>query len=584
MDEFEDHKKDEAPKHSLKEREVIRLVVEEEKKEKQISSPLRKTIAFFGNINLKFAAYVSIIFFIIIYVQMKRQRCLFEYTQLPKAWKDAGISEESIVNSINDMMTRIANHKGDFRDLMTNAVKNEETSKDESKKIGKQKTESSISGHQYASLSTMNLQGIPLKTFIHVADRLVSLTGLNTDNYVSLEFSVKTTSAHLAVQFNGHRETFSTPLQGEDIHQSMLLLCYQASIFLLNETDPIHLVEYYYDIGDYEACARSCVSTINRSSSNQEKSRAYLLWGLCNSFSSESAQEKIKQAVSLDKNNRVAEFLLLDISYSDSAFLTRIQKLVHQQPEEPLYWMHWLSAIDPEIVEVDPLYLQQVASPLREVRNLLTDTYSEKASSVVYWALGKKLERLAAMQPSYLDTSIYLYKKALERELTVKNMSWKKMSEYHNAIAFAYQQKAFYSIPLKLDTCYSTISATTDFYDQMELSYQYVKESLAIDSLNPWSWSTLGEYYGLMYQIDPHEKENLQQSLFALERAYRYGLDIDFFVYDTEPYCFLYKTEQKAFNKILQTPRYYEGELRGLRLLRVTKPNFVSPLTNSLAK
>jgi hypothetical protein len=570
MDESEDHKKDEAPKHLLKEREVIRLVVQEEKeKEAKPVSKLRRFFLFLGSINLKFAAYVSILFFIIIYVQLKRQRCLFEYTQLPKAWKESGLSEESVVNTINDMMTRIANHEGDFRNLTV-------------KDVGKVKKESSISGHQYASLSTMNLQGIPLKTFIHIADRLVSLTGYNTDNYVSLEFFVKTTSAHLAIHFHDHRETFSTPLAGEDIHQALQLLCYQASIFLLNETDPIHLVEYYYDIGESESCARACVTTINRSSSKQEKSRAYLLWGLCTQVYSEAGQEKIKEAVSLDKNNRVAEFLSLDSGYSDHTLLPRITKLVHQQPDEPLYWMHWLSAIDPEIVEVDPLYLQQVASPLREVRKLLTDTYSQEATSVVYWALGKKLERLARVHHAYLDTSIYLYKKALERELTVKNMSWKKMSEYHNAIAFAYQQKAFYSIPLKFDTCYSTISPITDFYDQMELSYQYVKESLAIDSLNPWSWSTLGEYYGLMYQIDPHEKENLHKSLFALERAYRYGLNINFFVYDTEPYCFLYKNEQKAFDKILQTPRYYEGELRGLRLLRVTKPDFVSPLTNSL--
>jgi hypothetical protein len=575
MNEPEDDQKDEAPKHLLKEREVIRLVVQEEKeKEAKPVSKLRRFFQLLGSINLKFAAYASILFFIIIYIQMKNQGCLFEYTQLPKAWKDSGISEESVVNSINDMMKRIANHEGDFRDLTTSIVKD----------VGKVKKESSISGHQYASLSTMNLQGIPLKTFIHIADRLVSLTGYNTDNYVSLEFFVKTTSAHLVVQFQGHRETFSTPLVGEDIHQALQLLCYQASIFLLSETDPIHLVEYYYDISDYEACARACVTTINRSSSKQEKSRAYLLWGLCTQVYSEAGQEKIKEAVGRDKNNRVAAFLLLEKDYSDTTFLLYIQKLVHEHPDEPLYWMHWLSAIDPEIVEVDPLYLQQVASPLREVRKLLTDTYSQEATSVVYWALGKKLERLAAMQPNYLDTSIYLYKKALEQELTVENMSLKKMSEYNNAIAFAYQQKAFYSIHLKLDTCYSTISPITDFYDQMELSYQYVKESLAIDSLNPWSWSTLGEYYGLMYQIDPQQKENLHQSLFALERAYRYGLDIDFFVYDTEPYCFLYKTEQKAFDKILQTPRYYEGELRGLRLLRVTKPDFVSPLTNSLTK
>jgi hypothetical protein len=584
MNEPEDDQKDEAPKHLLKEREVIRLVVQEEKEKKQISSPLRKTLIFLGSINLKFAAYISILFFLIIYIQMKRQRCLFEYTQLPKAWKDSGISEENVVNSINDMMNRIANHEGDFRNLMTNELSDSETLKEKSKNVGKLKKESSISGHEYASLSTMSLQGIPLKTFIHVTDRLVSLIGFNTDNYVSLEFSVKTSSAHLAIHFQGHRETFSTPILREDIHQAILLLCYQASIFLLTETDPIHLVEYYYDIGEYEACARACITTINRSSSKQEKSRAYLLWGLLTPYYSETAQEKIRQAVSLDKNNQVAKFLSLDTNYSESSPLPDIQKLVHRQPGEPLYWMHWLYDIDPEIEYLDSLYIQQVAPSFHTCQKLLTLTYPTEAASVVYWALGKKLERLARVYPAYLDTSIHLYKKALERELAVKNMSLKKMSEYNNAIAFAYQQKAFLSIPIKFDTCYATISRTDDFDNHMELSYQYVKESLAIDSLNPWSWSTLGEYHGLMYQIDPQQKENLHQSLFALERAYRYGLDIDFFVYDTEPYCFLYKTEQKAFDKILQTPRYYEGELRGLRLLRVTKPDFVSPLTNSLTK
>lgn len=522
---------------------------------------LRKTIDVLGSINLKFAAYVSIFFFTIIYVQMKRQRCLFEYTQLPKAWKDQGMSEESIVNAINDIMVRIANHEADLRNLTTNA-----------REAGQVKKESSISGHEYASLSTMSLQGIPLKTFIRIADRVVGMVGFDTDNYASLEFSLKDDKAQVAVNFKGHRETFTAPLT-ENLDNTVLLLCYRASVFLLHETDPIHLVEYYYDIGQYEDCARECLTAINRATTNQEKSRAYLLWGLSTSYSfSEETQSKIKMALQLDSRNHVAEFMSVDTDYTDSVFLPRIKELVLAQPQDALYWLNWLYALDPEFAAPDSSFIATVMPRFREVEQQLART--PEAPPVVYWSLGKKLERLGNSQPAYLDSAIRLYREAVSREVESRNMSAKKISEYNNAIAYVYQQKALVAAGLPRDTCLPSMTPGGAFFSNLDMSYQYVREALAIDSLNPWAWSTLGENDGLMYRMNNDRDGDLRRSLFALERAHRYGLTLEFYIDAAEPYCFLSRNEPELFNTILATPRYFEGPLRELRLLRVAKPDF----------
>lgn len=525
---------------------------------------LRKGIAVLGSINLKFAAYVSIFFFAIIYVQMKRQRCLFEYTQLPKAWKDQGMSEESIVNAINDIMVRIANHEGDLRNLSTSATNQ--------RQVGQVKKESSISGHEYASLSTMSLQGIPLKTFIRIADRIVGMVGIDTDNYASLEFSLKDNKAQVAVQFKGHRETFAVPVT-DNLDNTVLLLCYRAAVFLLHETDPIHLVEYYYDIGHYQDCARECLTAINRATTNEEKSRAYLLWGLSTSYSfSEETQSKIKTALELDRSNHVAEFMSVETDYTDSVFLPRIQALVREQPQDALYWLNWLYALDPEVETPDSSFIAAVTPKFREVAQQLART--PQAPPVVYWSLGKKLERLGGADPAYLDSAVLLYQQAVSREVEGRNMSVKKISEYNNAIAYVYQQKALVAAGLPRDTCLARIPPESEFFHNLDMSYQYVREALAIDSLNPWAWSTLGENDGLVYQMNNDRKSDLQRSLFALERAHRYGLQLEFYTSSAEPYCFLSRSEPEEFNRILELPRYYEGPLRELRLLRVAKPDF----------
>lgn len=521
---------------------------------------VRKGIAVLGSTNLKFAAYVSIFFFAIIYVQMKRQRCLFEYTQLPKAWKDQGMSEESIVNAVNDIMVRIANHEADLRNLSTSATNQ--------RQVGQVVKESSISGHEYASLSTM----IPLKTFIRIADRIVGMVGFDTDNYASLEFSLKDDKAQVAVHFKGHRETFTVPLT-DNLDNTVLLLCYRASVFLLHETDPIHLVEYYYDIGQYEDCARECLTAINRATTNEEKSRAYLLWGLSTSYSfSEETQSKIKTALALDRSNHVAEFMSLDTDYTDSVFLPRIKALVREQPQDALYWLNWLYALDPEFDTPDRSFIAAVTPRLREVAHQLART--PQAPPVVYWLLGKKLERLGSAEPAYLDSAVLLYQQAVSREVEGRNMSVKKISEYNNAIAYVYQQKALVAAGLPRDTCLASIPPESEFFHNLDMSYQYAREALAIDSLNPWAWSTLGENDGLMYQNNNDREGDLRRSLFALECAHRYGPQLEFYTSSAEPYCFLSRNKPEQFNRILELPRYYEGPLRELRLLRVAKPDF----------
>lgn len=523
---------------------------------------VRKGIAVLGSINLKFAAYVSIFFFAIIYVQMKRQRCLFEYTQLPKAWKDQGMSEESIVNAVNDIMVRIANHEADLRNLSTSATNQ--------RQVGQVVKESSISGHEYASLSTM----IPLKTFIRIADRIVGMVGFDTDNYASLEFSLKDDKAQVAVHFKGHRETFTVPLT-DNLDNTVLLLCYRASVFLLHETDPIHLVEYYYDIGQYEDCARECLTAINRATTNEEKSRAYLLWGLSTSYSfSEETQSKIKTALALDRSNHVAEFMSLDTDYTDSVFLPRIKALVREQPQDALYWLNWLYALDPEFDTPDRSFIAAVTPRLREVAHQLART--PQAPPVAYWYLGKKIEQLARAKGyhNYLDTAIRYFQEALEVEHKSSQLSTVKMAEYYNALAFSYQQKAFLTDSLSLAGCFEKkLSPSLEFIDYLETSGYYARTAINHDSLNLWAWSTLGEYYGIRYQMG--ESAELKALAWqAWQRAGELGLNLRDYQNTSEPYCVFARKFPEEYERVASAPAFFSEPLRGPRLLRVAKPDF----------
>ncbi|MBS1556501.1 MAG: hypothetical protein JSU09_16390 [Bacteroidetes bacterium] len=541
-------------------------VPEKNDNEKKTKSFWKSIISFISSImNLKLGILLVLIFYAIVYRELKKQKCVFEYTQIPEEIKKGGISEEYVVNSINDIMSRISNHEGDLRKI---SFGNSGIANGGQGEAGTPINKSSISGHEYISINSMNLEGIPFKTIVFVTDRILSFLGMDTDNYVSLEFYQKNERLNLSIQFDGHRQNFSTPYTSNNPDHAILSLCYQAAIFLLGETDPIHLVEYYFDVENFQESIKACISTIQRNKSDKEKSRSYFIWAM-SSYTPELTSEalaKLRTAVALDQNNYPASLFLSSIDTDISTYKQEIRKLISHKPTEAILWYNWIDAVDRK-TDLDSAYIASVYPEFKEIYDRLTYTQSTIPSEV-YWSLGKRFEDWGKVRKVFFDSAISLYRMALEHEISRKDLSYRRVSEYYNAAAFAYQQRALAAVGVRPDTCVATIIPNKKFGQDLLNSYQYASQAVAADSLNPWAWSTLGEFYGLALRVKPTDK-NLKLTFHYLQKAFHYGLDIGQFKDEYEPYCYLYKNHRKEFDKVLKTPLYYQGQLGQLRALRI---------------
>lgn len=541
---------------------------EQKDSEKKPRSFVGTVIAFFSNLmNLKLGVFLIILFYAIIYYQLKHQKCVFEYTQIPEDIKKGGISEEYVVNQINDIMSRISNHEGDLRKI---SFGNGNVGSGEKKEAGDPNKQSTISGHEYISINNLNLQGIPFKTIVFITDRVLSLFGVNKDNYVSLEFYSKEEQLSLSIQFDGQRENFSTPLNKLNPDHAILSLCYEAAVFLVGKTDPIHLVEYNFDLGNFEESVNACITTIQRNQTDEQKSRAYFIWAMSsyNPRLTDDFLAKLEKAVALDSDNYPAKLFLssVDINKDVSVHKAEIKKLIEIRPGEAILWYNLIDAIDNRL-KPDSAYIEKIYPEVKELDEALK-RHDGDVPSEVLWSFGKRLETWGGVNKVFFDSAIVLYNKALEFEIGKRELSFRKISEYYNALAFAYQQKAMAQLGVRLDTCIAELNSDKQFVANLLNSYQYAHQAVAADSLNPWAWSTLGEFYGLMQRVKPTD-QNLTLAFQSLQKAFQYGLHIEQYKDKYEPYCYLYKTQRARFDELLKTPLYYDGPLGRLRALRV---------------
>ncbi len=498
----------------------------------------------------------------VIYYQLKRQRCVFDNVGISDTFRQRGYTDGFIINTVNHLMAKISSYEGELRTISYGTGQDRATNFSD----GTPKQVSGFTGYQLVSIGSLNIQGIPFKTLVYIVDKML---GGAFDNYVTMEFYETGNRLNLAVQFNDKREVFSTSYKAEFQEEAIYQLCYKAAIFLMEETDPIRLAEYYFASDQYTESIKACIYTIQTDESDENKSRAYYIWALSSPYlSGQEWSNQIRAAVKLDPKNHLASIMSM-MYQEDTTLQSKLQELAYSNPSNPAIWYNLIDRIRPA-EPLDSSSLAAAHAKFEEVYKQFVKVNAKDVPSEVHWYFGKKLEGWGKHQTSYLDSAIACYQEAIEHETQRKVQSMYKISEYYNAIAYTYQQKAFVAGRLKIDVCMSTPvrDSSGEFEFILEISRNYAQLAVLADSLNPWAWSTLGEYYGLKHMING-EAELLERSLVALTKSYQYGLDIDQYVGSSEPYCFIYKHYQYRYEMLKQTPRYFQGPLRQLRKLRL---------------
>lgn len=505
---------------------------------------------------------VGLLCFLVTYIQLKRQRCVFDNVGISDNFRQRGYTDGFIINTVNNLMFKISAYEGELRNISYG------TGQDRSIKFsdGTPKKVTGFTGYQLVSIGSLNIQGIPFKALVYIVDKMF---GGAFDNYVTMEFYETGNRLSLAVQFNDKREVFTTPYKEETQEEAIYQLCYKAAIFLMEETDPIRLAEYYFASDQYAESIKACIYTIQTDESVENKSRAYFLWALSSPYlDGDELNKHIRLAVKLDPQNHLAAIMSM-AQETDSSLDRKIQDLASKNPSNPAIWYNLVDRINPTSPN-DSTSLTEAHDKLDRVYRKFIGVNAEDVPSEVHWYFGKKLEGWGKYHSDYLDSAISCYRDALNHETQRKVQSMYKISEYYNAIAYTYQQKAFVAARLTIDECQSIPmkDPSGEFESILEISHDYAHLAVLADSLNPWAWSTLGEYYGLKHMITD-ESGFLELSLSALTKSYQYGLDIDQYIGGSEPYCFIYNHHRYRYDALKLTQKYFQGPMRQLRKLRL---------------
>ena len=488
--------------------------------------------------------------YVVTYCELKGQMCIYEYTSVPEDLKKRGFTEDLLTRTINDFQYRINTYKDDIRTGLANGLMDHKHSDVKTPKI----TYAANYNPSYiSSIQNMTIEGVPFKALIHFTDKMLSFFRMDVnDNYVSVEFYTTEKKIHASVLFKGGRKEFTENINDKDPRLPLYNLCYNISIVILEQSHPLGLAEYYYNVDEFEKCIKQCMSVVaSKKYSDADKSRAYLFWGLSLNHNERSfgIQKKFKEAVKLDSNNYDAKLVSLLFDSEIEEYDKSVRELLKYDSTVYQYWSRLLSLeyIDTGnrcrnyVEDHEPLYLK-----MKKLKDSLNLNYP----SDVYWRYGRNLSTCGDLNPVWYDSAISKFLEAVEIESNNADSDPRKLSYYYNSIAYAFEAKALTLSGNEINVCLQEFKNGTSQTARRNLAEcsAYAHMATSADSLNAFAWSTLGEYYGLRFMIDG-EADDLKNFIDAEKKAHRYSFptsdgysfEIDDYTM-TEPYCFIKKT------------------------------------------
>ncbi len=533
-----------------------------------------KRFRFSDLISLKSAVTLGLLLTITIYVvtycELKSQTCIYEYTSVPEELKKKGFTDDLLTRVINDILYRINTYTDDIRNNLT-------TKKDRPAGI---KFTANSNPSYVSSIQNMNIEGVPFKALIHFTDKVLNVFPINiNDNYVTVEFYSDSQTVHASVLFRGSRRAFSEHFDHNNPRSALFNLCYNISITILEQSNPLALCKYYYNIGEFGKCIEACMAAVTtKKYTDSDKSQAFLFWALALNredryFAVDNVKLKINEAIKLDSSNSEARLILYSLKSTNAMeYDSALRKLVRQDSMSYQYWAALLSQRASYEEDCEAFAKRQDRLFVKMKKKLKGSAYP----SEIFYRYGRNLRVCGDLNPVWYDSAIARYSEAIDAESSISDTDFRKLAHYYNSLAYAFESKALALSGNKINECMMEFKngSSPDAREYLDKCRKYAKLAISSDSVNAFAWSTLGEYYGFKYMISKHNRD-LRLFIKCEKEAHKYSLpeydgysfEIETYT-DSEPYCYIKKKHPKEFSEIAKTERFY-GRKNFLRRIRI---------------
>jgi hypothetical protein len=523
---------------------------------------------------------IALIIHFILYRELKRQNCVFEQINIPVKFQNLGYTDAYLVNTISNIINKIDNYQPPLRPIIEGSNKLKTNKLD-------------LSNHEIDEIETIKVDalgvGVSFKSIVYLTDRILKAFGCQVnENYASIDLYVSDNNLCMETAYKGERNLVCRPYVDSTLKDAINKICYDAATYILGKSDPMRLADFYFNVGDYPGCIMICLDILSDNAyedaspktKKQIYGKAYMYWGLCvlnegdstshenplkgNAIALQITREKLMKSMSLFAENEDVKRLLLVNKLSNDP-KESVSSLISNDPDNYLHRLtllsQWAKRYSDRLraFQGDPTIRSQLASQYyRSLDTLYRDIFvfcKNNYPPEVHYQFGTLIDdNFASYNHSLYDKSLLLYQKAIDEELELEVSNKKSVAEYYNALSYCYEEKAI------------TFPHDSSSYSQnLTYCYYYAQQALLMDPKSPWAWSTLGEYYGLLF-LKENKPSQLDSCFSAFKNAYSYGFELNNYT-DSEPYKTLCSRYSAAFAKLSAIPRYYSGDMKYLKYL-----------------
>jgi hypothetical protein len=495
---------------------------------------------------LKSGVVVLFLGYVILYINLKKQSCIFKYTHLPEDLSKQGYTEKFVINQINQIKRAISEYTPELRD----------DGEDDRTRADKFKNFDSFSSDQMETIEHLEIGGISIEALIVLTDKLVGFFGIDPDNYLSLEYTkVGDRILQLTAKLGSHHEVFQDTVVSGNIHFTLALLNVRAAKMILQKKNPSLLLAYQYNQNNNLECERLCRKTLLEFSNKKVLADAYGYLGLSSSDYSIYLQSLKKASLLDSENEEWKNLLFLIAAYSSADIMRSLDSLIVVYPN--YFPFHQ------ERFTYHSLYVQDTTHATQKFNQyvaLIRKNFPDYSSTVHYYYAELK-SKWGEDQLSWLDSATVEYKKAINWESRVTKThkpSTALLANYYNNLAFNFEKKILYSNKSCAD------SMKRNYRGYLDSCYLYVSQAVQIDPKNRWAWSTMAEYYGWQYRTTEGN-----QYLDAFKKNLKTALLLGFIpTWSSPPYCLLIRDKETILLEVQKNEvSEREKELRTFNLV-----------------
>ncbi|HQQ97898.1 MAG TPA: hypothetical protein PLX35_11575 [Cyclobacteriaceae bacterium] len=424
--------------------------------------------------------------YVLFYIKLKQQNCIYQYTHLPDDLTRQGFTDRFVIKQIEHIRRSIIEYRPEFRE-------SELTQKDKKKKPGDGlKNLDAFTSEQMETIEHMEIGGISIETLIVLTDKLVSVFDIDSDNYMTLEYAmVAPGQLQLSLSLGKHRAVFQDTIHEGNIHLALTRLNLLAAKTVLQKKNPSVLMDYYYDQSKYDECELVCQQTLMESNDREAIGNAYGYLGILSEnygfyeYALREAGKRNPEWISIKK--------LLDV-YNEANVEDAFDELVSDAPGEyPFQWGRLQYHFDSsEVGEY-----QKIKACIADIKKSIPEY-----SSTVHYSYGIVLSDWGKEKMIWHDSATREIRTAINMERKrseSRTPNAKLLADYYNSMAYAFKGKILATVKK------NQITDTTTAKSLLDSANHYLKQSLLTNPRNPWALITQAECSGIKAMLNRND-------------------------------------------------------------------------------